>query len=295
MMKRLFAFLLCLMLLCPAAVAEESAPVLEVHQMCIGYADGYYLRLGDIEIVIDGGNPQPRIPNDDVVNYLRAVGADKLDAHIITHWHLDHCQNLNAVLAEFGDENTVVYGTSPELPATAEGEGVTIQISPLANGTYRHMAMGDVIEIGDLVITCIGPEKLSMLGHCNSDSLNFVIQYGTRRFLFTGDYAQSVPINNEFKDLCSNVDVLKFPHHGSEPFEIGNNAARIVRPAYVLVPSKLNNYGIWQFFDDRSVKIPRENVLTGTAGHVVLLTDGGEYFEARTKQEPTDYAPEGAK
>lgn len=33
-----------------------------------------------------------------------------------------------------------------------------------------------------------------------------------------------------------------------------------------------------------------ENVLTHREGHVVILTDGGEYIEARTQQKPEDYA-----
>lgn len=291
MMKRLLSLLICLLLLCPAAVAEDAAPILEVHQMCLGYADGYYLCCGDIEIMIDGGNPIPRSVNDDVINYLRAVGADKLDAHIVTHWHLDHCQNLNTVLAEFGDANTIVYGASEVLPETADGEGVVIQISPLANGTYRHMKVDDVIRIGDLTITCIGPETISQRGKCNADSLNFVLQYGERRMLFTGDYAQSGEINKRYPELCSNVDVLKFPHHGSLPYEIGQKAVQMVSPTYVLIPSRESGYQLWKFLRDRGVDIERDNVLNNSAGHVVLLTDGGEYFEARRDQNPADYAP----
>ena len=282
MMKRLLAFLLCLLLLCPAAVAESGAPVLEVHQMVLGYADGYFIRCGDVEIMIDGGNPNPGSRNDDVVNCLRALGADSLDMYIITHWHLDHCEKLNVVLAEFGSADTVVYSPSPELHE---------DYAPLANGVYRQMKIDDVIEIGGLVFTCIGPEKLAQNGRCNSDSLNFVIQYGRRRMLFTGDYAQSGMINKRYPELCADVDVLKFPHHGGQPYEIGNNASRLVSPEYVLMPSQLNNYKAYCFLKDNGVQISRDNVLSNRAGHVVILTDGGDYFEARMEQDPADYAP----
>ena len=50
-MKKLFALLACLLMLCPCVLAEDAAaPVLEIHQMALGYADGYYLRCGDVEI-----------------------------------------------------------------------------------------------------------------------------------------------------------------------------------------------------------------------------------------------------
>jgi len=291
MMKKLFALLACLMLLCPCAFAEEEElPVLEVHQMALGYADGYYIRCGDIEIMIDGGNPNPGSVNDDVMNYLRAVGAQELDVHIITHWHLDHCEKMNEILAAFGTEDTVVYAPSETLPNIVVNEEKEYPIAPLANGVYKQMVMGDVLELGGITITCIGPRKLAQNGRCNSDSLNFVLQYGTRRILFTGDYAQSGPINKEFKELCADVDVLKFPHHGGKPFEIGDIAARNTSPEYVLLPSKLNGYPIWNFFGDRGVKLDQDKIYSNLNGHVVLLTDG-DYIEVRTEVDPADFAP----
>ncbi len=307
MLKRLFALLLCLILI-PAAFAEEeeTPSILQIHQMKLGYADGYFIRCGDFEMMIDGGNPNPKQKNDDVVNCLRELGVETLDLYIITHWHLDHCMNMNAVLKEFGDENTLVYGPTEGIPPYVSGNGtdgskVVVEMAPAANGIYLQMAMGDVIEIGGLVITCVGPDKLGNDGAANNDSLNFLIQYGTRKFLFTGDAAQSGEINNYFSELCADVDVLKFPHHGTETsegsgtFEIGNNCARNLSPTYVLVPSGMSNWQIYQYFRGLGVKIERDNVLTNTSGHVVILTDGADYIEARSDQNPADYASAGAE
>ena len=194
--------------------------------MTLGCADGYLIRVGDADILIDGGNATPLAPTDDVVNYLRGAGVTRLDAVIVTHWHLDHCMNLNAVLAEFGDAETIVYSPSERVPDKIDNGTVVVKIGPLVTGTHQQMKMGDVLEMAGMTITCIGPRELSLDGGCNSDSLNFVLQYGARRFLFTGDFAQSGCINNEYLTLCSDVDVLKFPHHGIQPYEIGNIAIR---------------------------------------------------------------------
>ena len=292
-MKKLLSLLFALLLL-PAAVAEEetaSAPLLEVHQFVLGYADGYFIRLGDIEIMVDGGKPVPFAKNDDVVNTLRALGATELDMYIVTHWHLDHCENVNVVLEEFGTPDTVVYSPSAEPPAVVKNERSQLQVLPLANGVHRQMKMDDVVTVGPLTITCMGPENGGRNGTTNPDSLNFVLQYGTRRMLFTGDYAASGTINKRYPELCGNVDVLKFPHHGGKPYVIGNNAIRTASPEYVLVPSLLNNYQIYDFIRSNGVDIQRDNVLTQRAGHVVILTDGGDYLEAKTDQNPADYAP----
>lgn len=291
-MRKVIAFLMALMFVLPACAEELDVPVLQVHQMALGFADGYLIRCGDVDILIDGGNPQPAQPTDDVVNYLHAAGVDKLDAYIITHWHLDHCMNMNPVLAEFGDDHTRVYGPSETIPEKIFNGTVTVAIGRTVNGVYQQMKMGDVLELNGLTITCIGPKTLTQDGGCNPDSLNFVLQYGQRKFLFTGDFAQSGCIINEYKELCSDVDVLKFPHHGNMPYEIGQKASRVVRPAYVLVPGVTSVHKLWDFFDNIGVKFSRDNVLTNANGHVVILTDGGDRFDVMTQQNPVDYAPQ---
>ena len=295
-MKKLLIVLLAVMML-PFAHAEEAAhdtPLLEIHQMQLGYADGYFLRCGDIEIMIDGGKPVPFAENDDVMNNLRALGATELDMYIITHWHMDHCEHFNTVVAAYGTDATLVYSPSENIPKTVD-DGVnkqrTLAMLPMAAGVYQQMKQGDVIELGPLTISCVGPASGGRFGKQNADSLNFILQYGRRRILFTGDYAASGNINKAYKELCSDVDVLKFPHHGGKPFEIGQYAVRTVSPEYVLVPSDLNNYPIYTYMRDNGVDIQRENILSMREGHVVILTDGGDYLEAKTQQNPADYAP----
>lgn len=294
-MKKLLSLLFVLMMMLPAAFAEEeSAPLMEVHQMAVGYADAYFIRVGDIELVIDGGNPNPRWPKDDVVNYLRDVGATTLDACIMTHWHLDHCMNMNEVLEAFGDDSTVTYGPSEQPVDTLTYEDrfgkIEIEIGPVVKGTYAQMKVDDVIQIGPLTITCVGPGTLKQDGRVNGDSLNFVLQYGERRILFTGDCTRTDDILAH-EEICSQVDVLKFPHHGSEPYELKPNAMRVVDPTYVLIPSTFNNHKVFNYFKDHEVPVIRENVLTQREGHIVIVTDGGDLLEARTQQNPADYAP----
>ena len=290
-MKKLLALVTALLLV-PAAFAEApEEPLLQVHQLMIGFADAYLIRLGDVNILMDGGNANPKVPTDDVVNYLREAGVSKLDAVIITHWHLDHCMNLNAALAEFGTAETVVYSPADSVPTEIDNGSVVVKIAPLVMGQHQQLQMGGELTFGGMYLTCIGPEKLSVNGGANVDSLNILLQYGQRRFLFTGDYAQSGCINGPYAELCANVDVLKFPHHGSEPYEIGNKASRTVRPQHVLVPGVVSKHKIWDFFDDLGVKFPRENIYTNADGHVVILTDGGERFDVLTQQNPADYAP----
>lgn len=116
--------------------------------------------------------------------------------------------------------------------------------APLANGAiYQQMKDGDELSIGGwLTVNCVGPETVKNNGNQNMDSLNFVLIYGQKRMLFTGDYAASGNINRKYQDLVRNIDVLKFPHHGilddkTNTYEIGVVLTRVLSPTYVLMRS----------------------------------------------------------
>lgn len=126
--------------------------------------------------------------------------------------------------------------------------------TPLANGAiYQQMKDGDELTIGGwLTVNCVGPETVKNNGNQNMDSLNFVLIYGQKRMLFTGDYAASGNINRKYQDLVRNIDVLKFPHHGilddkTNTYEIGVVLMRVLSPTYVLIPGAASVWEIWNF------------------------------------------------
>lgn len=108
MKKQLLAALLLLTLLLPFAAAEkkteaeQTLPMLELHQVTLGCADGYLIRFGNTTVLIDGGEAWPNKPERLFPQYLEAVGVTHVDAYIVTHWHLDHCMNVNHILERWG-------------------------------------------------------------------------------------------------------------------------------------------------------------------------------------------------
>ena len=80
MKKQLLAALLLLTLLLPFASAEEKTeaeqtlPMLELHQVNLGCADGYLIRFGNTTVLIDGGEAWPNKPERLFPQYLEAVG-----------------------------------------------------------------------------------------------------------------------------------------------------------------------------------------------------------------------------
>lgn len=296
-MKKKIAMLLSLLMLLVmmpfAAQAEESQtvetlPTLELHQINMGCANGYLIRFADQVVLIDGGEAWPTKPDNIFMNYLETIGIDHVDVYIITHWHLDHCMHLNDVLTRWGDENTVVYGAS---------EVVNPDYDPLANGAeYRWMKDGDEFTIGgSLRVNCVGPEAPRNKGNANMDSLNFLLTYGEKKVLFTGDYAASGNINRNHKELCRYIDVLQFPHHGIKDdnngnYEIGVAVTKVLTPNYVLVPGTAPVWDIWNFVAGYSEtpRLTRPHIYTNRHGNVLMLTDGQE-IEFRTEVDPAQY------
>lgn len=107
MKKQLLAALLLLTLLLPFAAAEkteagQTLPMLELHQVNLGCADGYLIRFGNTTVLIDGGEAWPNKPERLFPQYLETVGVTHVDVYIVTHWHLDHCMNVNHILECWG-------------------------------------------------------------------------------------------------------------------------------------------------------------------------------------------------
>jgi len=274
--KSCLMLLLTLLLALSPALAEEEAPLLQVHQIEIGCADAYLFIHGDTVIMMDGGNDTGHTP-DKLMEYLRAAGFGKLTAYIVTHYHDDHAANLNLILEEFGDENTIVYGPSSVINQAYD---------PLANGSYQQLRDGDSVTIGALKVKCVGPRELRQEGRMNADSLNVLITYGEHDMLFTGDFIWSNNVLDKYPDLLRDIEVFKFPHHGLEPYSIGPRALRQLNPDYILLPGS-NSPVVLGF--------ARQNGFTGELidngdGNTVLFSDGKEMMTVHTLCEPGKFA-----
>lgn len=259
-MKTALALLMALCLLMGTAWAE-ALPVLQVHQINVGCANCYLVMCDDTALVIDCGIDQEKTAPV-VQEYLDKAGFDTLDACIITHWHRDHARNMNRVLAEFADDDTIVYGPS---------KAMNPDFAPIAKGSYRQMVNFDELQIGGLQLTCLGPARLNGAGSINKDSLNILLTYGSRRILFTGDYVRGPEITKEHKAQITDIDVLQFPHHGIIPYCIDAWVLEIMNPEVIVVPAGFGD-NVESLLRKR--KMTESTVYDTTNGHVVILTDG---------------------
>ena len=281
MKKKFLALLLALgILLCgcelefvPTTQPGISADgdTLTVHYIDVGQADSILLETEGKFMLIDGGN------KDDsqlVVSYLEQQGVSELEAVVCTHPHEDHVGGLPAVLAVYPTK--AVYAPTKTYSSKifdsflyyVDQQGLDVTIpSP-----------GQLLTIGDMIITFMGPVK--SYAETNDTSIVLSAFFDDVRFIFTGD--MEVAAENDMLDYWGEqIDwdstVLKVGHHGSDT----SSSYRFIYetdPEYAIVSvGKDNSYGhpnaeVLSRYADAGIPLFRTDEL----GHIIVTADGSD-------------------
>lgn len=285
----IFLFLILLLAFHPAGRCEEGsgpdpeAELLRLHQINIGSGDAYLLTVGDLVILVDCGT-NITVPianhagNPPLFNYLAASGIDHVDVHFVTHWHNDHCYNVDTLSELYGTDDTIVYGASPNLLK---------DLDPLPHGTYVQLKDGDQLTIGPLDVLCVSPPyKEEGLGALNNNqSLNFIVTYKDIRIMFTGDYMDWTLLRRWGLTLLD-IDILSFPHHGiNNPIAVTKEVYQIVNPYLVLVPG--GERGVVRKIANEARARTDPVVYCTKDGNILATTDGSDIWVATQVKEGT--------
>ncbi|MEK7620659.1 MAG: MBL fold metallo-hydrolase [Patescibacteria group bacterium] len=183
---------------------------LRVWMLDIGQGDAFFIEFPTGEqMLVDGG------PDDSVLAKLGSLLPPwdrTLDAVLLTHPDADHVTGLVGVLDRY-DVGTIyetgVGAHTPQADAFVDRQETIRSDRTLLN-------MGDVIRMGDVTLTILWPDG-SQEGTYpekrNNFSINFVLEYGETRVLFTGD-AEAI-VEESVGSRVGDIDVLKVGHHGS--------------------------------------------------------------------------------
>lgn len=271
-MKKILAALLLLSLLltgCAAAGDQKDLEELVIHFVDVDQADCILLIAGETTVLIDGGNTPTA---GEVLDYLERFGVDQIDLMVNTHPHGDHLGGLPTVL---GSIPTDAIWCSDSTYDTYLYKNFT-QLVAQNNFNISHPEPGTVFNEDGLSITVLGPlNSADAYTDLNDTSLVLMVQYGQRKFLFTGDmeaYAEAELVNSQFN---LKADVLKVGHHGSY-----SSTSQVfldkVDPEYGVISCGRNNeYGHphdapMNRLEKAEVKLYRTDLM----GSVVLVTDG---------------------
>ena len=219
-------------------LAPEITNALTVHFIDNGQGDGFLLECDGEFMVIDASYPEYG-PN--MVSYMKEQGVQTVKHMVATHPHGDHIGGLPTILDAFPVEN-IWAG-----PITYYNDYVNTFLSAASrqNLTINYPQPGDTFTLGSANITVLGPVK-SHYEDTNDLSLVLMIQYGSTRFLFTGDMeqiAENDMLDYWGEDYDFSADVLKVGHHGSYSSTHYRLLRAVMPKAAVISCGGNNDYG----------------------------------------------------
>jgi competence protein ComEC len=236
----------------------------ELHMLDVGQGDAVLLRtprgrwvLFDAGGAWRGGDSGRQV----VVPYLRRAGGELL-AFVLSHPHTDHVGGAATVLRGMG---ATEYWDAGYVAGAGAYRG-SLQAARERGVRWRRVHPGDVLEADGVRVRFLAPDSAwaAALDDPNSASTVALVEYGTVRFLLTGD-AEALEERWLLERAAGlRADVLKVAHHGSRT---SSTAAFLdaVRPRVALVSVGAGNV----------YRLPNDDVLDRLAAHgaQVLRTD----------------------
>ncbi len=253
------------------ASTSSSNEQLTVHFIDVGQGDSILLDLGEVEVLIDGGDRSPG-----VVPYLNNFIDGALEVMVATHPHADHIGSLIEVLKNFevaeiwhnGEYNTSVTYSDFIIAVNTEGAVV-----------HDNTKRGDVITAGELSFNVLNP--LTLDGSTNNNSIVLSLSYGDIDFLFMGDAEQEAEADMLLSSIVpvpENVEILKVGHHGSRTASSELFLEYVDPETAIYMAGEGNSY-----YHPHAETIQALNNLnvdiygTDKFGNIVVITDGITY------------------
>jgi len=251
-----------------------------VHFIDVGQGDAVLIAAQGQFMLIDGGE---RGNENNVINYLRRAGVQRLDYIVATHPHSDHIGALaNGIIDAFEVGTFIAPRLSePHDTRTYERFLAAVQRQVDQGAIARYATAGEIITLGDAQLTILGPlsEDSRQL---NNNSVVLRLEHGATSALFLGDAERAAEhaLASEHGHSLS-VCLLMAAHHGSNT----SSSAELLyyaAPAHVVISVGVyNTHGhphpaVMERLHDTGAVIHRTDI----EGHIVMISDGVEFRRA---------------
>ncbi|MDE6994242.1 MAG: ComEC/Rec2 family competence protein [Lachnospiraceae bacterium] len=268
--ERLPKFLFWQGILCALLVFCVRVPRgLQITMVDVGQGDCIYLtESGGFHMLIDGGSSdKSNVAEYQILPFLRYKGVSRLDAVVITHPDSDHINGICSMLEEAvkGGGMTIETLYLPDVGEAGRNEGYRELEHRAAEAgvRVRYIGYGDRLRHGNVMLTCLHPEKGWETEDTNAYSTVLHLSYGNFTALFTGDLEgegerrveelvrggnDQTPGGGALRNgtaglKLKDITLLKAAHHGSR-YSTGESILQELNPRIVLLSSGRNNrYG----------------------------------------------------
>lgn len=213
---------------------------LNVYFLDVGQGDSELIRIGDVDILVDGG------PDAKVLESLSKVLPTNdryLDLVILTHPHLDHFGGLIDILKNYQVGVLLDSGFSHDI------QSYTYFQKEISDKNIKHVTLheGDRIKYKDLELNIISPAINShpvKVKNLHDNTIVFLLKKEGLKGLFTGDInfkTENRLLSKYREELVANL--LKVSHHGSNN-STSDRWLKTVKPQISIIGvGKKNRYG----------------------------------------------------
>lgn len=239
---------------------------IKIHYIDVDQGDSIFIELpNNTSMLIDAGETSKA---QVVINYINALGYDKINYLIGTHPHSDHIGGLADIINNFEIGN-IYMPKAVSTSKTYENLLNTILQKKLKIITAK--AGTNILDVEGLKIDIIAPNSDSYTDLNNYSAVVKII-YQNRKFLFMGD-AETKSENEIISDVSA--DVIKIGHHGSNTSS-GQIFVNRVKAKYVIVTVGANNKydHPHESVMDRWKNVGATIYRTDLNGNIVVISDG---------------------
>ncbi len=235
-MKRLILILIALLLLAGCAchpADSDTADKLELYAFSVGKADALLIRTSDAAVMIDTGENGD---GDELVEALRALGVEKLDLLILTHFDKDHIGGADALIRSLPIARIIMPAYEKESKQRTE----LLEEIDAANVPVTRQTEDETMSFGAMDLSVwVSPVAFDGKSD-NEQSLITKILYGGKTLLFMGDAEKDELKALVFSGKNLTCDILKLPHHGVYDANLFELLA-VALPQYVVICDSAKN------------------------------------------------------
>ena len=187
----------------------------------------------------------------------------KIDYVIISHYHVDHCQNLGSLINDF-DMTTTKYYLCKHTDKFVYGE--TTFLSLITDKEKVYPNNGDILQVDELKFTFYNCSQedidyYNSLSNPNYNDYSMVCYCENEKYtvFFAGDICSTAQGRINDKGFVKKCDLLKIEHHGCD-MSVNHDYVKILKPTYSIMSdskSALGNGGIKKNIMGESMMIQR--------------------------------------
>lgn len=217
----------------------SSDGTMRVSFIDVGQGDCELIECGGTNILIDGGEA---INADFVLEFIKSRGITKLDYYVVSHPHSDHMGAASRIIDSIPIDKFVTTDFSElNMPTSKVFENMLDSLERQTTCEVVTVRAGDVLNAGKLKLNVIAPFEET--ADYNNMSIVLRVDYGSTRFLFTGDAEREVEKQMLENGSDIKADVLKVGHHGSKT-STSSEFLKAVSPQFAVIScGSGNSYG----------------------------------------------------